>query len=112
MQNSPPFFMEALTYVNRVHPIPHVEEGAFVGAVVQQQHAVHLPEVALGQATEPLLARGVPQLQTEYPAVHGDGFRMEVDAECGSHVANKFVLAQTHDEAGLPNRSVSTKYDL
>lgn len=41
------------TYFYGVYPFSHTHEGAFVGTVVQQKHAVRPPEVRLGYTSEP-----------------------------------------------------------
>ena len=43
----------AHSYFYGVHPFPHTHEGALVGTVVQQKHAVRPPEVRLGNTSEP-----------------------------------------------------------
>ena len=85
-------------------------KGPLAGDVIQQHDPVCPPEVGLGDGPEPLLARGVPQLDGDVAVVHADGLHLEVDPECGAQVGHEDPLGDPVDEGRLAHSSVPSKH--
>ena len=95
-----------------VEPGGDVLEAVHVADVVGEDGPDTVPIIRLGDGTEPLLARGVPQLYRDVAIVHADGLHLEVDAEGGAQVGHEHSLRDPVDEGGLANRCIACEHNF
>ena len=100
------------SYINALDPVSDRCEGSLTRDIIQQHHTISSPEVGLGDGAEPLLARGVPQLDGNVAIIHPDCLHLEVNTKGGAQVGHEDSLGDSVDEGCLANSGITSKNHL
>ena len=94
------------------HPVADVLEAPPVGDVVRQENAHRAAVIRAGDGPEPLLARGVPDLQLHALALQVHGLDLEVDADGGDERRRELVVGEAEKQARLAHAAVADEQEL
>ena len=84
-------------------PVLQPREGVPVSQIEDQDGALGPSEVSLGDGAEPLLARSVPQSQSDVPALQHDVLDLELHPDGVTLVRHQDAINVLTEQTGLPH---------
>lgn len=90
------------------HPeLGYVVEALLVSHIEDQEDGLAAPVVGAGDGAEPLLARGVPDLELDVLAIDDGGLEAEVDSDGGQVMLLELVLGEADEDGGFAHARVA-----